>query len=864
LALQKNGVKTHRKTHQRKAVSDIRIHMSTRALSMSVRYLLIGACLSSAASAWADASYDALIARARNGEARAVLSELQTRLNAQRASAQNVISDATLHDLIVVANWAEAHQLAVDTFASLASPARAPAYVVGAVALSERRLGHYAQALIHYQTQLVQTPDDRTAQAGYALSLLEQEGPIAASAYIDPLIKRIDAALADKKNIPLIEALATIRERQSRWTEALAAWQAILSLSPDNASAQRALIFVASRLGAASIADDLAKKQMSGIERDARTRLRQDDTAFKIRWGEIDLRVKPRHERFAGTDVALTANASDLSNPDATRVYRDMATADRLVALRNRVAMRDVIELYSKALSDQVKLPSYATSAAADAYLYEREPERARDLYLQALQQYKKDTGGSNIEWQFSLVYAYIECEQWADATALVDTIVLATAPRAVRGTNTADNPDYARALLLRAALELYGDEHRAARQHLDEFIRLAPHSVPARSTLASWYSANGKTRLAYDAFSRVLTEDPEALEALVGKAETSLTMRRWEAADQQIAMLQREYPESRAVQRLQDDWDMLHSPEIRINAGFTQSSGDSSGTESSAPSTQSAREWQVDAYAYTSPIIEGGRLFAHLVGTRGTLVDDSRPGMQRFGVGIDYQRNGSSTSVELHRRRFTEAPNDNDVGVALSGVYAPNDEWRIRAAADSHTSDIAFRAIQSGVSARKFELGATRLFQFSRSLLMGAAHYDFSDGNRRTEVNASWRERPYSAARLKIDTDVSVGASQNSRTDVAYFSPARDQSVEGTITADWLTWRRYERSFKQFASATAGAYRQTGFGAKPVVGFRYAHEWSRSRHWGLQYGVAWLRRPYDGVQEQRTRFFAEFNWRLR
>jgi biofilm PGA synthesis protein PgaA len=831
--------------------------MTVRALRLPIRCLLMGALLSSAINAWADDAYDALIKRARDGEARTVLPELQARLLASTGN------ESMRHDLVVIANWAESHQLAVDTFAQLTSPA--PGYVLAAVALSQRRLRNYKGAVEIYQTLLALTPNDRSAQAGLVLSILERDGADAASQRLENFLREHNNARKDRQFLPLLEALAIVREQQARWTESLAAWQDILVLSPDSKTAQRAIVFVASRLGAASIASELAQTRRDDIETDAHTRLRQDRTAFMIRWGEIDLRVKPSLTRFAGTDVALASNANDLSNPDAKQVYLDAATADRLVALRNRVAMQETIELYETAIRDNIKLPTYATSAAADAYLYERQSERSRDLYLQALQQHKVETNTDNIEWQFSLVFAYLECEQWHEAFALSEIIVAATAPRVTRINDapapSVENPDYARALLLRTSLHLYGDEYRIAKKQLDEFIALAPHNLSVRSSLANWYSANGKTLRAFDTFSRVLTEDSEAVGARIGRTEMLLAMKRWREADPQIQALAKEFPESRAVQRLQDDWKMLHSPELRINAGFNQSRAEAS---QGALSRQSAREWQVDVSAYTSPVADATRLFAHIISVHGTLIDTSKPGQQRFGIGIEHQRDGASITAELHRRTFNNAINDNRIGLSVSGAYLPNDDWRISAAADSHTADIAFRAIQTGVSARKFDLGVDRRFELSRTLSLGISHHDFSDDNRRTTYSVNWHERPYSAPRLKVDTDLSLSASRNARNDVAYFSPTRDQSIEGTVIADWLTWRHYERSFKQFFSLTAGTYQQRNYGSKPVLGARYAHEWSRSQHWGLQYGVAWLKRPYDGTQEQRTRAFVEFNWRLR
>jgi biofilm PGA synthesis protein PgaA len=822
----------------------------TQRLRNLTQQALISFAIVGAISSWADAGYDSLISRARSGEARAVLPELQQRFK------KNPEDENAQRDLIVIASWAESHQLAVDTFTKLKSPA--PAYVLAAVALSERRLGEYASAIKHYESQLILSPSDRGAQAGLVLSVLERDGAENAAQRIDAFTRNTSNWRNSTENLALIEALAIVRERQGRWTEALSAWQNVRALAPNDKTAARALVFVASRLGAASIADDMAQSATDGIELDARTRLRQDRTAFKIRWGEVDLRVKAATARFVATDTALGANQVDLQHPESKPVYREWAAADRLVALRNRVAMQDAIVLFEQTIAQGVKLPTYATSAAADAYLYERHPQRARDLYLDALAQQKAASGGDNIEWQFSLVYAYIECEQWDEAFALTNTLVDSTRPRVIRGAATTENPDHARALLLRASLHLYADEQRIAKRELDEYRLLAPYNVSALGVQSGWYSANGKTLRAHEGFSRVLTEEPESLGARVGHTESMLGMRRWQDADVAIHALVNEYPESRGVQRLQGDWEMLHSPELRINAGVTRSKSDNPNAQ------QSTREWQIEATAYAKPSAHSTRLFAQIVSSHGTLANRSTTGATRVGIGVEHQREALNVSAELHRRNFIDAPSDSDVGVALAANYTIDDDWRIRANADSHTADIAFRAIQNGVSARRFGLTVERNFEYARSISLGATRHAFSDGNRRTSYAANWHERPYSAARWKFDTDVSISGSQSSRTDVAYFSPTNDFSAELTVAADWLTWRNYERTFKQQLALTAGTYKQSGYTNKPIVAVSYTQEWSRSRHWGLRYGASWLQRPYDGVQERRIRGFVEFNWRLR
>ena len=66
---------------------------------------------------------------------------------------------------------------------------------------------------------------------------------------------------------------------------------------------------------------------------------------------------------------------------------------DRIVLLRNRVRMQDAVDLSESLLRDGIDVAPYAQAAAADAYLYLRQPEKARDLFLQAQSKGEIDFG---------------------------------------------------------------------------------------------------------------------------------------------------------------------------------------------------------------------------------------------------------------------------------------------------------------------------------------------------------------------------------------------------------------------------------------------------------------------------------------
>jgi biofilm PGA synthesis protein PgaA len=72
-------------------------------------------------------------------------------------------------------------------------------------------------------------------------------------------------------------------------------------------------------------------------------------------------------------------------------------------------------------------------------------------------------------------------------------------------------------------------------------------------------------------------------------------------------------------------------------------------------------------------------------------------------------------------------------------------------------------------------------------------------------------------------------------------------------MKAEWLTWRRYQRSFKQRMAATVGQYWQAGYASGTSADLYYEHEWSWDDVKGLRYGLGHTFRPYDGKRDSRN-----------
>src|SRR6185503_17198794 len=111
----------------------------------------------------------------------------------------------------------------------------------------------------------------------------------------------------------------------------------------------------------------------------------------------------------------------------------------------------------------------------------------------------------------------------------------------------------------------------------------------------------------------------------------------------------------------------------------------------------------------------------------------------------------------------------------------------------------------------------------------LGGGRSTLTDGNERTwglaAVHLLAREGPVYRATLGVE----VYASENSRSDVAYFSPARDRSAALTHRSEWVAANAPGRRHTFALLANAGVYRQEGFAAGPVGGLWLESDWDLS-----------------------------------
>ena len=715
--------------------------------------------------------------------------------------------------------------------------------MLGRAGRAASNLKRFGLAVELYQAAIKRAPDRIDIVAGLAYSLIDDRRP-------DDAVALLEARKRSMwQEIPLLEAYAEALQARRDPVHALLVYERILVLEPANRAAKRNRIFTVARIGAPHRAIELAQESPGVLSEDELLGMKIDQAALTSRWGASADQSAP--DRFGNTDIALADNERLLQELQAAGKGESAAARrlqfDRIEALHNRARMREAVALHESLVADGVEVPAYAQIAAADAYLYLEQPEKARDLYLRALAQVS-----DNFSAQVQLFYAYSDGEQHREALEQIDRVVAATPKRiaAYNPITIADNPDYASATATAAAARGYQDYLGEALQRLEDLRRLAPYNMEGRGKLAVVYDARGWPRKAEQEHLWILAVEPAYRDSRVGYANTLRELQDWAPAGREVAALEAAYPEDRQVQRAGRQWRIHTMRELQVDAG--------TGTSSGGAGPLGTKEHAFETRLYSQPIRQDWRAFLHQFEASATF-SDGKGYRRRLGAGAEYRVRDLSLAAELS----DSYDSDSDLGASLTGSWSLDDHWSFGAAADSSSNDIPLQARIADVRGTSLRAGVTWQAHESRSFGASYQTLDFSDGNRRNILTGSAFQRFVTGPVWKLDGAAALYASSNSASNVNYFNPGEDFEVDLTLIGEQRLWRRYDRSFVHRLYLTLGNYRQQDFGSGEVGAIRYEQEWSLDNRLGLLYGAQRSFHPYDGVREYANHYNLSLNWRF-
>jgi biofilm PGA synthesis protein PgaA len=715
--------------------------------------------------------------------------------------------------------------------------------VLGRAGRAASNLKRFGLAVELYQAAIKRAPDRTDIVAGLAYSLIDDRKP-------DDAVALLEARKRSMwQEIPLLEAYAEALQARRDPAHALLVYERILTLEPANRAAMHNRILTVARIGAPHRAIELAQQSPGVLSEDELLGLKSDQAALTARWGGAADQSAP--DRFGNTDIALADNERLLQELQASGKGGSAAARrlqfDRIEALRNRARMREAVALHESLVAEGVDVPAYAQIAAADAYLYLEQPEKARDLYLRALQ-----PTSDNFNAQVQLFYAYSDGEQHREALEQIDGVVAATPRRiaAYSPLTIADNPDYASATATAAAARGYQDYLDVAQQRLEDLRRLAPYNMEVRDKLALIYGARGWPRRAEQEHLWILAVEPAYRDSRVGYANTLRELQDWAPAGREVAALEAAYPEDRQVQRAARQWRIQNMRELQIDAGAGESSG--------GAGPLGTREHAFETRLYSQPIGQDWRAFLHQFEASATFTD-GKGYRRRLGAGAEYRVRDLRLAAELS----DSYDSDSDLGASLTGSWSLDDHWIFEGAVDSSSNDIPLQARLADVRGKSLRAGVTWRAHESRSFGASFQTLDFSDGNRRNILTGSAFQRFVTGPVWKLDGAAALYASSNSASNVNYFNPDEDFGLDLTLIGEQRLWRRYDRSLVHRLFLTLGTYRQQDFGSGEVGAIRYEQEWSLDDRLGLRYGAQRGFHPYDGVREYANFYNLSLNWRF-
>jgi len=661
------------------------------------------------------------------------------------------------------------------------------------------------------------------AAAGHsAMAAAGEESP-------DQALTRLDASLAAQPDdLEARAERARVRDVKGLPMGAYLDRLEILRRRPEDADVARLAAFDLAAAGAPQAAADFLARYPAALAGEAGAalsrRIAGDLAARHIRWGWAEPVFDPTQRRHEAEAAIAALEAMHQRDPRDER-----AAGDLLLAYRLADRMADVVALWEKEVRRD-GAPYWLRNAAADAYLALHRPAEAEKLY----RSFAGERAGSPEPW-LGIYWATIEQRRYADAAAALEPLAKIPGQELT-------------AEVQRGWLFLFQDRTTEAQATFETLFDQVPGDRRVREGLATAYLWQGSPRRGLQAVEEVLArttlevprvDNPSARIARAGALSSlgDLGAARREADD--LAAL---YPENVHAQRLRRDVRTQLIPEVRVEGRYDTS-------DRGLGEAWSQLEISV-------PLGTRTRLAA---GGYESSSDDerySRGDVKEAYLGLSL-RPGRWLSLSAEAA-WDVSGGDLGRGPAAGARIAllPGDRWRADLGyAHDAWRDLPLRARAAGIVADTYDAGLSYAAGTRWDSRVGGGRSELSDGNRRSWGLASTHLLVRQGPVYRATFGAEVYASENSRSDVAYFSPSRDRSASLTHRSEWVAANApgHRHSFSLFTHV--GVYDQAGFDAGLVGGLWLESDWDLSGRTALVAGAGARSQLYDGSREFDPRF---------
>ncbi|WP_432729498.1 poly-beta-1,6 N-acetyl-D-glucosamine export porin PgaA [Variovorax sp. W6] len=796
--------------------------------------------------------HDALIVARREG--RVTGAETLRQLKAWLASP--IDGDArrrVASDAIAVAS-ADGQYAEAVALGRQAAPSKLADYALGPLAVAARRAHDSALQGETIGVWRARQPDAREPRIHEAWWRLESGDIAAAQALYRALSQPAPTQIDDR--VALLELRGAIARADKDTLQALGAYAEAGALRPARVDLRREADFLLAASGAASSAfenaEAMERTSPGSFSPLALSTLQQEALAQRLRWAIRARDQRLGAERVVALDRVLADQEAALARVDAAapnaepgdadawRTVRVRLQSDRLLALVERGRPAEAIALYDTLRATDAKLPAYGLEAVGRALAQERRSIEAVPVYEAAIA-----WGGADLpmpgEAYFGLVYAYLDVGRAADAEALLRRIEAAT-PAQLRLAPEAGRPngEYSDVSGLRGLVQLYSDRPALAQQSFSVLTREAPLNAGYVHGAALTERLREHPEAAVARYEALAADSPYDTSARIGHVEALLDASEFAEARRKAESLAADVPEAAQVREMERKRRALVGPRLDVDA-----------EASSGGAAIANHEWRIDSRLSSGLIDDRWRVFYEQTLGRGTT-DIGNANWARGGIGLGWEQ--GRWLAEGIVQHANAGPYRNSVAGRLD--YRAGDAWRLSATYDGDSRELPWKARVAGIGAHEFGASVGYVVDESRRFDLKWQQLDFSDGNRRDGLDIGWRERWISTPAFQLETRLGADAGRGRAIDAPYFNPSSDSSVQLSVRAQWLNWKRDDRQFFQAVELGGGSYRQAGFGSGPMWSLRYEHRWNFGPKLTLRYGLVVSSHPYDGVRERQRGVF--------